>query len=85
MSVAFSCVSSVCSACTGFDRVSKYLLEPRVGGGEVGAEIRLVVRQQREARRQEPQLQVLAQEKLLLRRQQRRLRPVETLDADQLP
>ena len=60
------------------------MLEPRVDGREIGFETRVVSREQRDPRGKEAQLQVLAQEVLLLRGHQRRRGPVRDLDPDQL-
>src|SRR2546421_419484 len=59
------------------------LLEPEVGRAEIGAKVRLIPKEQIEPRREQPQLQVLAQKVLLLGRQERRtVEALQFLTAD---
>src|SRR5258708_13096651 len=57
--------------------------DPRLARLQVLAERRLIAREERHARREEPQLQVLAQEIALRRGEQRRVRGLEVADAHQ--
>jgi hypothetical protein len=83
-SVASSRFNSVCSATTPRE-IDEILSQQGVGRGQVGTKVLLIVKQQRKARRQKAKLEILAQEELLRRREQRRLRTIEILDPDQLP
>src|SRR5439155_10961892 len=55
------------------------------GRVEIATKSRLIAKQQVEARRQEPQLEIFTQEILLLWREQRRFRAVQIFDPHQLP
>ena len=84
MSVALSCFSSVCNTWTGLDRVSKYLASH--ASAAVRSARKFAWSRNSSAKRADRslELQIFAQEELLLGQQQRSFGPVDVLDAHQL-